>query len=55
MSSVHFEGTSLAVQWLRFHLAMQKCRFDPWSGSYNPICLKAKKPKGKRSIRYKKV
>ena len=26
-------GTSLVVQWLRFHLLMQGGGFDPWSGS----------------------
>ena len=26
-------GTSLVVQWLRFHLPVQGCGFNPWSGS----------------------
>jgi len=26
-------GTSLVVQWLRIHLAMQGCGFDYWSGN----------------------
>ena len=27
------EWTSLVVQWLRIHLAMQGCGFNPWSGT----------------------
>ena len=34
---------SWMVQWLRLHLPMQGCRFNPWLGSYDPTCLLAKK------------
>lgn len=38
-------GTSLAVRWLRLHLLCKGCTFSPWSGSLDPTCLMAKKPK----------
>ena len=30
------KGTSLVVQWLRIHLAMQGHGFDPWVGNQDP-------------------
>ena len=41
-------GTSLVVQWLRLHLPMQGVQLDPWSGSSDPTCLIAEKPKHKK-------
>ena len=38
-------GTSLALQWLRLGLLMQGVWFNPCSGSLDPSCLMAKKPK----------
>ena len=32
-----------SVQWLRLHLLMMGCGFNPWSGSWDPTCLIAKK------------
>ena len=45
--------TSLAVQWLRLHLPMQGVRVRSlvWSGSYDPTCLVAEKPKHKKQKR----
>ena len=40
--------TSLAIQWLRFHLPIQGVwagsRRSRWARSWDPICLVAKKP-----------
>ena len=33
---------SWMVQWLRLHLPIQGCWFDPWLGSQDPTCLLAK-------------
>ena len=40
-----YRDFSLVVQWLRFCLQCRVCRFNPWSGSWDPTCLMAKKTK----------
>ena len=38
------QGTSLAVQWLvKIAFQCRGFRLDPWSGTYNPTCLRAKR------------
>ena len=44
--------TSLVVQWSRLCLQCRGWRFDPWSGSWDPTCLSAKKPKHKTETQW---
>ena len=37
----------MALEWLRLCLQRSGYRFSSWSGSWNPACLAAKKPKHK--------
>ena len=37
-------GTSLVVQWLRIHHAMQETWFHPWLENEDPTCHRATKP-----------
>ena len=37
-------GTSLVVQWLRIHLAIRGCGFDPWLEAKIPTCHGATNP-----------
>ena len=45
-------GTSLAVQWLKTSPSNAGVWVDPSSGSENPTCLSAKKPKHKKQKQY---
>ena len=40
-------GISLVVQWLILHLPMKGCGLAPWSETWDPTCLTAKKLKHK--------
>ena len=39
------KGTSLVIQWLRIHLAMQGTQVQSWLGDYHPTCHRVTKPR----------
>ena len=49
-----FHEAFVVVQWLRFHLPIRECRYDPCLESQDPTCLAAKKKNKKQKTNKQK-